>query len=705
MKLRTKKILFNIFACLVLALSLISIFVSYDYMFNYFIELCKIIPQAFLFFGKNFVGIKEEQAPSNEAVDMVFRDFDFSLNIDYAGLEWKFKNFGSVFFDKHNFAMYNMFFLYYMLFAILYLFVVVLSWQIIRVLLSTLLHTPSSHPGEPTVALKWFKRWIVRPVVSFKNLVKRFFNTFWDYKRYKVPFVAIWLFNFNVINAVLEVLFWYFTFPYSPSLKGMGSFLLTLILDCLIALYNVPAIIWVILFGILLVKFRIKIAFGRLERQERRNIALVNKLSFDWLVHAKIRAGKTKLLAYVVTLKEKIFRKNAYKSIYKFKRKFPDFPWYKFFKDLDEAYEARKFKCPLTAELYVKGKKRLYNKRPVPENIYGYEGRQYFDDAYKYADLWDELAECAKCYFVYSVDTSLTVSSFPIRIDMKKDSIGNFNKWDDDMLHRKTEDFYNGRYSHNINWDSFRTKKHMNERSKFIGSFTFGSIIAQELDKERFNMITAEQFKGVDDRATPLNDGMSILLKTIGHASTYDNNTYYFNGADSQRTESLNADERALRDLVEITEVEKNKLTLPFYLEGIIIKIFNRFFEEFDLDLSYFAQDGASIPAYLLNHFISALFGYDFRVKNAYGYSLYRIRIHKEKSFEDFLLWVPDRIAHAYLYRTDSLKNFYVELAKQTIYGIQDIEEFDSLDMSWHKMLEQDSYAVEELRSAFGVDK
>lgn len=705
MKLRTKKILFNLFSVLILVGSLVLTFTCYDYVFRYFIELCKSVFNGMKFFGKNFVGIEETNVPSNEAINVVFKDFDFSLDMDFEGLEWKFQNLGAVLFTKENFLMYNMYLLYYLLFAILFFIVGVLVWEMFISFLSAYLLSPSAHPGEPTLALRGFKKIVVTPVSSFVNLVKRFFNTFWSCKRYKVSFVLIWLFNFNVINALLEFFFWYFTFPYAASLSGFVSFILTLVLDYMIALYNAPFFIWLILFGIVFVKGRISSAFRSLESQEKRNIALMNKLSFDWLVHAKIRAGKTKFLAYIATLKEKIFRQNAYKSIYKFKRKFPDFPWYKFFKDLDEAYEQRKFKCPLTAELYVKSKKRLYNRKPCPENIYGYEGRQYFDDAYKYADLWDELAECSKCYFVYSVDTSLTMSNFPIRIDIKKDTIGNFNRWDDDMLHRSTDDFYDGRYSHNINYDMFRTKKHMNERSKFIGSFVFGSIIQQEYDKERFNMLTSEQFKGINDRATPLNDGASIILKTIGHGATYDNNTYYFNGADSQRTESLNADERALRDLVEIIEVEKDKLALPFYFEGAIIKFFNKFFEDFDLDLSYFGRDATSIPAYLLNHFVSALFAHDFRIKRAFGYSLYRIIVHKEKSFEDFLIWVPNRIAHSYRYRTDALKNYYVELAKRSKYGIQDIPEFDELDMTWSQMLEQDSYAVEELRSALCTDK
>ena len=705
MKLRTKKTLFHIFASLIIVCSVLLTAFSYEYIFSYFVELCKSLGPAFVFFGKSFVKIKGLVVPPNEAISVVFRNVDFSLDIDYTSLEWKLQNLGAVMFTRQNISLYNIYFLFYTLFFLLYVFGAFFIFQLIKIALYAYYSSPSSHPGKPTLALVLFKKWIVKPVVSSLSLVKRFFSTFWDYKAYKWLFVLIWLFNFNVINVILEFLYFYSTFLYAPSLKRLLTFILTMVLDICIGLYNAPVIVWVILFGILFVKFRKKISSSRKSLQEKRNIRRVEKMSFDVLVHAKIRAGKTKFIAYLATLMEKLFRRRAYKSIYKFKRKFPDFPWYRFFKDLDQAYEERKFKCPLTAEVYIKNKKKLYNRKPVPENIYGYIGRKYFDTTYKYSDLWDELAECAKCYFVYSIDTSLTVSSFPIRISMKKDTIGNFNKWDDDMLNRNSDDYKLGYISHNIHWDAFRTKKHMNERSKFIGSFNFGNFIVHEYDKERFNMITSEQFKGIDDRATPLNDGASILLKTIGHGSTYDFQTYYFSAADSQRTESLNADERALRDDIEIIEVEKNKLTLPFYFEGMLIRFLNKFFEDLDLELSYFGHDGCSIPAYLINHLISALFSYDFRIYKHHGYSLYRIRLAKGKGFQDELLWVPNCIAESDLYKTDALKCFYTKLAQATEYGIQDIPEFSTLDTKWQELLDQDSYSVQELFNAFKVDK
>ena len=701
---------FHFGAISLLLISLLLTFFKYDFSAIYFAKLLPELGKALAFFGLSFIG-KKPDVPDNNALMSIEGLLEKVINIDLTEFIAKFEKIKLVFGKKEAFILYNYYVLYYFIFTWLIICILFLFWTIIEILLENFLFSPSAAPGKETPALKGFKKFIEHPLKVTFAALKMFLSKFFSIGIYKWLFILIWLFNFNVINVFLEFFIFYFVFCFSASLQHLGSFLLKLLFNILLVLLLIPWYVKIPLFIYIFDKLRRKIGMLVLKYHQEHNKEFLKDSAKDLLVTGPIRFGKTKLISYLSIIGHMLFKDQAYDSIFKFKREFPDFPFWKLERELDLAIQEGKIKGPHSAAKFIKVKRRIFDRTEDRNVIYGYQGDLYFNDSCRYCYLFEELEEFAKVYFVYSLKCPMIIANLSIRVDSKVVSIGNFPLIDNDVLSRSAEEFDDRTaFCKILDWDILRYGNHMDENNKFIGSYEFGINVYSENDKERGNKLTNSHMKASDEEVNPLNDKLAIGMKTIGHASTYDFKTYYLSLADSQRPDSLNADERELRDKLTITNVVNNRLTMPLYIEGIFLKKINSFYKEFDKELSFFGNEAFTLPSYIMNHFFSALHNYDLRVYKSFGYSDYTIEKeracnHDSGESEKIRIPVPNKIAHNQLYATDCFNSFFGEFSEKTPYGIMDYPEYSSLKPSFDELSGQHSRLIEELKSNFKIDE
>ncbi|MBQ8162959.1 MAG: hypothetical protein IJZ93_01135 [Clostridia bacterium] len=710
--------LYYICSVALIGVSVALTFFNYDYIITYAGLAWDKLKSSAVFFWNNFTGriIKDEEPLTDvvapiESKNIKFDFIDFT-EIDIDKFNFKFEHLWDGLCTGSNFQFYNLYVTYYLLFGILYTVVGICILVTVRSLFEFVLFSPRDNPGEKTKSLKIFQRYIEGPFKKALYFCVDVVNTLWSNGYLKLIFCTVWAFNFNIVNFAMEFLSWYFTFPFSPTFKGFLNLISTFLVDFFIMLYSAPWWIWVILFGYLFVKMRIARAYSKFYHHENRNIGFINDSSRDWILVAPIRKGKDLIMTYCSLLAEKGFRGMAYDSIFKFKRIFPDFPWWKLERDLDEQIRQKVIKGPWSSAAYIRRKKEIYYlMNEAPEALYGYDGRMIFNDSYKYCDIWDELQEYARVYFTYSVDTPLIFSNMPIRTDIRIETIGNFPTWNDDMLSRTADDFdVFSRFCHNIDYDALRYGKHEDEKNENIGFFEFGINVYSEYDKERGNQITNAHMKYDDDDANPLNDKMDIGMKTLGHISTYDFKTYYMSFGNTQRSSSLMANDLELRDKMTITDADKGKLALPLYLEGIVISFLTSFYKGFDKEICYYGREQFTLPTYLINHLFSAIYNYDLRIQKQYGYTAYTLmyeRAGRHNTGENkYVMNVPNKIAHNNRYPTDYLSPFFGALSEQTSIGILDIPLFEDKKPSLYEFEKQHSrFYNKELKKNFRMKK
>ena len=165
------------------------------------------------------------------------------------------------------------------------------------------------------------------------------------------------------------------------------------------------------------------------------------------------------------------------------------------------------------------------------------------------------------------------------------------------------------------------------------------------------------------------------------------------------------ANDLELRDKFSIDKVEKGKNSLPLYIESLFIEPLISFFKDFDLDLSFFGKEAFTVPSYILNHILSAVFSYDYRIKQTFCYSRYTLYYERAGRHgcgeEKIIMDIPWKIAHNNRYPTDYLNPFFKELSRSTPRGMLDQPEFQGKRPTDYEFEEQHSRFYKDLSKNF----
>ena len=295
--------------------------------------------------------------------------------------------------------------------------------------------------GKKTVSVLFFNKYIEKPFKFIFNVILDFIDFFKNTKYYKIPFILIWLLNFNVLAILSEVLAWIFVFPSSPSGQSLLFSIVKLILDVILIFVTSPTfVILIIIFAILIYHFK-KIAYMILNSKLEHDINLVEKTSPGTMLVGPQGVGKTKINAMFQRIIEIIFHRNLKKTLIKYQNEYPDFPFILFEDEIKEKKLNGDLKGLYSVRHFVQRKKEIFEATSDASVLYNYSGPIEFNDSYKYVSIFEMLEQYAQAYFIYIEPTALAATNFPVRFDSFLDDIGNFPLWNENPLYRSSDDF------------------------------------------------------------------------------------------------------------------------------------------------------------------------------------------------------------------------------------------------------------------------
>lgn len=246
--------------------------------------------------------------------------------------------------------------------------------------------------------------------------------------------------------------------------------------------------------------------------------------------------------------------------------------------------------CARAAEVYPDQRKAIYRhlkKRygySYGNFCFGYDAARYgewYNDRLKMLHIWEAIETYAQLYFIYVIQSSLTISNYAIRTDSLYADAGNFPRWDMDFFSRDARTLdADSRHSHIIDFDALRLGKKLAANNELADSFEFGVINITEVGKERKNALELRD-RGVKaaEGTNQKNDGFNDWLKMIRHSATVDNFPFVKVITDEQRPESWGADARDLCEIVHIRDSGEMRLAMPlFFVEELLYSaVFGRF--------------------------------------------------------------------------------------------------------------------------------
>jgi len=519
------------------------------------------------------------------------------------------------------------------------------------------------------------KRWILNYITFLKE------NSWW----YKL-WAWMWAFYFNLITIIVEFIAFYLYFITSLDFINIYRQVYKLLLDLSVMIRFIPGIGWAVICVAFLEYAARRRGYDELNHRERRNVGFLAERGVMTIVYGPMGVGKTKTMTDMALSQEVRFRDMAFEIILESDFKFPSFNWSTFEQDLKNAIDAHDVFTVPTVRKWLREKYRIWCKEPAHENIWGYDYERYgleYDDRLKVQNLWEVLDDYACAYLVYTVQSSLLVSNYSVRVDNLFQDLGNFPQWNTDFFRRdpRLMDSYS-RHAHILDFDMLRLGKRILDENPNRFAFGFGVYIISEIDKERKNAPELKDVKSDSKECNQKNDLFNALIKMSRHACVIANKVFVKIFADLQRPESLGADARELGEIVYIEESTDMNPILPFYapfylFDALFSLLFGRF-----VSLYYeyrFQRGDRTLPMQAVKNLTAWLKRYHDRTYNLFGSSCVKLlvesgRMDGERKERKYFL--QSKKIYARRYTTDCLSAIFERYATYNAVGIEDLPEY-----------------------------
>ena len=540
------------------------------------------------------------------------------------------------------------------------------------------------------------KKWLSDYIVFLKE------NALW----YKLWFYAFALY-FNVITIIVEFFAFLLYFIVSFDFGAIYKQFYKLTLDLTPVVRFIPAFLWVV-FGILLLSYLgRKRGYAELDHRERRNIGFLNERGVMTVVYGTMGKGKTKLITDWALSDEVRMRDMAFEIILESDFKFPKMNWATLEQDFKKAVSDHVVFSIPTAEDWVAQRCEKWCDNPVKENIWGYDFERYgetYDDNLKVVHLWDVIKDYVCAYFIYTVQSSLLISNYSIRVDSLLQDVGNFPQWNSDFFHRDSRliDSFS-RHAHILDFDMLRLGKRMVEENPNRWAFGFGVYIISEIDKERKNTPDLKDVKSNAWDCNQKNDLFNALVKMSRHRCVIANRVFVRFYADLQRPESLGADARELGEIVYIEDGGEMSPLLPFYSPFYLFEaLFSWLFGKF-VGLYYrfrFTRSDKTATMHVLKSTTAFLKKYRDRTCNLFGSSCVMLSVESGRmdgERKDRKYFLQSKKIYAQRYSTDCLSGIFDMYADNNTVGINDLIEYATERGTDEENLLQNSHFQKEI--------
>ena len=519
------------------------------------------------------------------------------------------------------------------------------------------------------------KRWVKR-YISFCEK-----NPFWH-----KSWILLWALYFNVVTIIFEFIAFYLYFVVSFDVVNIYQQLYKLTLDLSTVIRFIPTFMWACIITVALELIARSIALNELNHREARNKGFLEERGVMTIVYGPMGTGKTKTVTDMALSQEVKFRDMAFEIIIECDFRFPYMNWATFEQEMKKEIEAHYVFSVPTVREWVREKAYLFTEDPSQENIFGYDYERYgleYDDKLKVWDVWEVIEDYACAYLVYTVQSSLLISNYSIRVDNLYEDLGNFPKWNTDFFERDTKliDSYS-RHAHILDFDMLRLGKRMLEENPKRYAFGFGVYIISEIDKERKNSPELMTVKANADECNQKNDLFNALVKMSRHACVISNKVFVKIFADLQRPESLGADARELGEIVYIEDHTDMQPTLPFFapfyiFEALFAFTFGKFVDSY-YQYRYVRSDKI-LPMYVLKTVVAKLKHFNDRTFNQYGSSKSTLLIESGRMDGDkkeAKYFIQSKKIYSRRYTTDCLSAIFNQYADKNTIGIEDLEEY-----------------------------
>lgn len=622
----------------------------------------------------------------------------------WSGAKSDFVEYWRLWVNINNFTAYNArlgsglyILLYILLFALPVVLVIVLA-----VKLTT--NKPNNAYNRDSVPLKAFKT-LTKPYKAVKQWCIDFYGFVRDCKAWRIVWLIIWLFNFNVITIIIEFIAFYFYFTVSFDVNGIWRQIHKLFLDLSVPFKFIPVWVWVIIGLVLFDKFRKNIALSRLRHMELRNRGFINARPIVYMVCGTMGKKKTTAITDMALSQEVMLRDKALEKLLETDLQFPYFPYVNLENELKRVMRFHHVYNLATVQKWVEKKFRRWYYNRTKQHIFGYDYERYglsYNDELQVINVWQAIAAYAQLYFIYIIKSSLMISNYSIRTDAILSDLGNFPLWNTDFFGRDSRliDSFS-RHSHIIDFDALRLGKKVIENNPQKDFFEFGVTVITEVGKERGNMLTTKARNKKDsETANQDNDLFNSWLKMIRHSATVANFPFVKVITDEQRAESLGADARCLAEIVHITDSGELKLAMPFFSLGELLHAFvmGKFKSTY---LNYrFIHGDNTLLMYLLKSIAAKVEHYYKHIYNRFGFVTLGVQVEQgtqDGAVENNTYYLMSKKIYSKRFSTDCFSEYFADKALRSPVGLDDIPEYDTEKATFAEMQQQNSYFIIDL--------
>ena len=560
-----------------------------------------------------------------------------------------------------------------------------------------------------TAALSRFTAATRRPYIAFCNWMDENICFVKEHGYYKTILFAVWLLSFNVFTIAGAALAFYFYFASSFDILALLPFVARLLMDLLVMLSAATWYVWLVIGWRLLCKLREYIGYGNLDHMERRNRGLVRELPHAIMIEGPMGTGKTLSNTGIVLTKSIDMRDMALDDLLTIELHYPHFRFAALREDLRYAILTNEIKNATPAARWLQARHRAFLIDPCPEKMWRYDFDRYkidHNDDLKITDLWSDLEDYCKLFFIYFQQSSLIYANFSIREDFAMHGTGNLPMWNHDLFHRDPRRApLESAYAHILDMDMLRIGKRFVEEPWRCGVIECGCIDITEVEKERRNQLALKELKRLVDECNQLNDGFEDYLKMIRHPSVIRNHVYIFFITDGNRAMDWSAGGREVCSILTVKEVSAQFVAMPLFTFSCMLYDFfkprhDAFKKEYES-----TRDDMCLPVQIYLTVCSFFFNRHERCVNRYGFKQVQIGMQtgKMEGEEKLLIWYrlykkdcSDR------YSTDCHRGlFEVRINRATI-GVQDYPTYRTTKATGPELDQTHSYFITDVRKKFG---
>ena len=517
---------------------------------------------------------------------------------------------------------------------------------------------------------------------------------------------------FNFFTIIFEFISYYLYIAISFDFSTFVIQIYKLFLDLYPFFSFVPWFCWVGLFFYIFSKAGRKIAFNRLRHNERKNRGLINELGVVTYIYAEMGGNKTTTLTDMALSMEVQLRDDALKIILECDAIFPQFPWLTFEKELKTCYENHDIYDKWSCLRWIKSKQEIFAENPCKENLFGYDFEKYrvtFDNNLYLENIFDTLSDYALAYTIYTIESSLIVSNYSIRVDSLIQDLGNFPLWNTDFFDRDSKliDSFS-RHSHILDFDMIRLGNQIVKNNPNRYAFGWGVWIITEADKEFKNTLELQEVKGTSDECNQKNDLTHVLFKMSRHACYIRHRNMVRIGADMQRIENITANLRGIGQVALIEDSSEDKTVLPFFspfrlFSPILMPIKDRF-DNFYLENRFLRSDRRLITNFI-EYLRSALSRWFDRTKNLFGHKVLSLELQSgrmEGKIKKCKYYISFKKVRSKRNGSDCMSGTFENRGEYNLVGLNDMKEYADYIATQDELFYQNSYTQAELEKYRG---